>query len=484
MAGHPLGGTAGAAFGGAAGTALGGAAGSALGGAGAGGAAATAAGGTAGTGPGGTAGTAAVVGGAGGSVTGPPAFAITVQLASDILSTAPTTVGIVTWSLNRANLTEAHISFGLDTTYGMTAPVDLGATNYRTVLVGMKAAKAYHFQIFATDNSAQTYASGDQTLTTGALPAALPLPSFTPTVSGAFDAGFIIGSFWIGSYSPTAFIIDTDGDVVWWYTDPTTVPYGTGGNGLSRARLSANSHDVWLINAQTRSALRRVSIDTLDVQSYPDTAGTHDICAVSGDTIAYLGWTQGDLTDGGWACDKLIELDKAGNTKHVFDSTGVFAGGSGCHGSSLRYAQKTDQYLFADRENDVLVIDRAGTIQWRLSDKVAGGHKSWGGIQHGVQLLDASLLIFANQGASVSQSQAIEYGLDGSVLRKFASRGHTDFLGDVQRLPSGGTMINYSTTFQMVDANDNVVVQFPALGLGYAEFRQNLYGPPLDIQGD
>ena len=52
-------------------------------------------------------------------------FTITVQLASAMKSTAPTTVGIVTWSITASGITAAHIDFGLDTTYGMTAPVDL-----------------------------------------------------------------------------------------------------------------------------------------------------------------------------------------------------------------------------------------------------------------------------------------------------------------------------------------------------------------------
>jgi hypothetical protein len=482
--GHPGGTTGGAggsgAPGGAAGTSVGGAAVGGAAGASAGGAAGTSVGGAAGASVGGAAGTSAGGasggGAAGGSPPGPPAFAVQVSLASDILGTAPTTVGIVTWSLNRSTLTEAHIAFGLDATYGMTAPVDLAAPSYRTVLVGMKAARTYHFQIFATDG-AESYASGDQTLATGPLPATLGLPTLTVSPSGTFDRGFIIGSYWMGSH--VAFIIDTDGDLVWWFTDPQAT---ASGDGIGRARLSADSHDIWLTNAQVRAPLVRVSIDTLDVQSYPDTKGTHDIAAVSGDTIAYLGWTQANYAadGGGSGCDRIIEMDKAGNTKQVFDSTFLLA--SDCHGSALRYAKNANLYLFSDRENDVFVVDRAGAIQWKLSDKVAGGHTSWGGIQHGVQLLDTSLLVFANEAMGQGHSQAIEYGLDGSVLRKFTSGGGTDFLGDVQRLPSGGTLINYSSTVQEVDANDDVVLQISAGLLGYTEFRQSLYGPALDVQ--
>src|SRR5579863_4108966 len=43
------------------------------------------------------------------------------------------TVGIITWSTTLAAPTAAQIDFGLDTSYGMTAPVDLGVANYRTL---------------------------------------------------------------------------------------------------------------------------------------------------------------------------------------------------------------------------------------------------------------------------------------------------------------------------------------------------------------
>ena len=79
---------------------------------------------------------------------------------------APGTIGIVTWTVNVSSLTEAHIDFGLDTSYGMTAPVDLALTDHRTLLLGMKPAKTYHFRVVARDASA-TYTSNDYTVMTG-----------------------------------------------------------------------------------------------------------------------------------------------------------------------------------------------------------------------------------------------------------------------------------------------------------------------------
>ncbi|HEV8551529.1 MAG TPA: hypothetical protein VGQ57_20920 [Polyangiaceae bacterium] len=408
-------------------------------------------------------------------------FALKVQLASDLLDTAPTTVGIVQWSLDAACLTEAHIDFGLDTTYGMTAPVDLGKPGLRTVLVGMKPEKTYHFRIVATDAS-QTRQSDDRTLQTGAATTLVPKHTVTVSQPDKVDKGFFVGSYWqaLSDAWYVAYIADTDGDIVWWYTDPSGM---TSNDGIGRARLSADSQDIWMVRGQQFQPVRRVSLDTLDVQVYDgdaattadDTRANHDICAVSGGTMAYVG--SGSVA----RCPAITELDRDGTTRVIFDASSVT--GDACHGNAIRYSKKQDLYVLSDRVTDVFVVDRAGNLKWKLSDKVSGGHDGWGGMQHGVELLDSSLLIFANHGVDLTHSQAIEFGLDGSVIKKFSSRYGSDYFGDVQRLPSGNTQINYGNgRIQQVDADDNVVVEFVGASTGYSEFRKSLYGEPIDIQ--
>ncbi|HWP09790.1 MAG TPA: hypothetical protein VNN72_28805 [Polyangiaceae bacterium] len=415
-------------------------------------------------------------GAAGAATTG--GFTIDVKLASDMKMTAPTTVGIVTWSLDKTGLTEAHIDFGLDTTYGMTAPVDLTAPMYKTLLLGMKPTKTYHFRIVATDG-AGTYTSDDKTVTAGAKTSMVSFPSFTIKDAAKVDKGFFIGSFWQGTGSTVPFIVDTDGDVVWWYAKAS----GESPDGVSRARLSADSKNVWLVNEGLSGApLRRVSMDTLDVQTYMATKASHDICAVTGDTMAYLDYSESD-------CNSIFEITPSTTDKgkEVFESSGV-TGNPGsltsCHGNAVRYSKKEDYYTYSDWQNDIAVVDRSGMLKWKLSDK-AGGKTAWGGKQHGHQLLDDSILIFANDAAGASKSQAVEFGLDGKLIKKFNSGGGATNFGDVQRLPSGNTLITYSTSnlIQEVDSSDTVVLEVKSNApLGYVEFRKSLYGEPIDNQ--
>jgi len=430
------------------------------------------AGGAAGTGGASTAGAAGAAGARDLGPLGPDGFAIEAVLASELKDTAPTTVGIVSFALGGMTPTEAHIDFGLDTAYGMTAPVELTLANHRTVLIGMKPERTYHFRIVATDGST-TSTSADHTLATGAATTLVPLQKPTVRLANGEDTGFIIGSFWQQDTRWTPFIVDTDGDVVWWYDDSAHL---RGQDGIGRARLTADHRDIWLVNGQFSTPLRRVSLDTLDVQEYADAKGTHDVCAVSGDTMAYLATASS-------RCAQIVEIDKAGNQKTILDSTALT--GDNCHGNAIRYSKQNDWYVFGDRNTDVYVIDRAGKLQWKLSDKT-GGTQAWGGVQHGVQLLPSSVLLFSNEPTAGDwmTSQALEFGLDGSLLKTFTNRGGTDWFGDVQRLPSGSTLISYMGSLQIVDADDNVVFDLGTVGgsaLAYVEFRKDLYGPALDV---
>src|SRR5690606_37507195 len=118
------------------------------------------------------------------------------------------TVGIVEWSVDLGAVDQAEIQFGLDTSYGMTAPVDLSEENNRTILLGMKPNREYHFRIVASGGG-QRCDSGDQTIMTQGSPnGALPRLDVTTMNAAARAGGFKVLSFWQDGY---AAILDADG---------------------------------------------------------------------------------------------------------------------------------------------------------------------------------------------------------------------------------------------------------------------------------
>jgi len=411
-------------------------------------------------------GTAAAAGtGSAGEIT---PFDIDCRLASEFDPQAPGTVGIVTFRADAEPFERAELEFGLTTDYGMTAPVELAAADHRTLLLGMKAGRTYHFRVVAVSGST-TYYSADHTLDTGPAPK-LPVTSYDVLAPDKLARGFLVTSFWNGSSSQIPFILDADGEVVWWYLG--------GPKGIARARLSADAKSMWLVVASNQGGpVQRVSLDTLDAETYPDTVGSHDITPVEGDLMAYLDYGEGD-------CASIFEIDPTGTTREVFESTD-YVNPTGCHGNAVRYSAAEDVYTYSDFDQDVLVVNRAGGVEWRLSELVAGGNAAWGLRSHGHQLLDNGFLLFANLGATDgTSSAAIEYAFDGSEIMRYENGIAGPHMGDAQRLPGGNTLIAFSeaSVIREIDPSGNVVLEIDgSSNFGYLAWVPDLYGPPSDI---
>jgi hypothetical protein len=94
------------------------------------------------------------------------------------------------------------------------------------------------------------------------------------------------------------------------------------------------------------------------------------------------------------------------------------------------------------------------------------------------------MLVFDNEPSD--PSHVLEFKLDtsGTVSAKSVKDFTSDdlfsaFLGDVQRLPNGNTLITYSTaaTVIEVDASWSTVQTLTGIW-GYSDWRETLYGPP------
>jgi hypothetical protein len=397
-------------------------------------------------------------------------FTVSSMLASEVDPKAPTTVGIVTWSAASLSVKSAELEFGLDTSYGMQAPVDLTQPSYRTLLLGMKPSKTYHFRVVASDGST-SHASDDYTIQTGPVTTAVKIGSFDVKQEAGRERGFIVLSYWGGTGSSVAFIVDADGDIVWAYD------LGMSG-GIARARISYDGHDLWAVTADnTGQPIRRVGMDGLNAQTYASTKSSHDIAAVSGNTMAYLDYSVG--------CNDIKEIDPTGTTKTIFTASGVF--GSQCHGNALRYSEAEDVFTYSVVDKDVIRVSRTGQKLWSLAETVSGGNASWGGVNHGHHLLASSILIFANKGGENGASALIEYDFSGKKLASYDAGAISQNLGDVQRLPGGNSLVDFSNAdvVHEVSKDGALLVELKGAGgqnkFGYATWRPTLYGPSPDI---
>jgi hypothetical protein len=331
----------------------------------------------------------------------------------------------------------------------------------------MKPDQTYHFRVVASDGTT-SYASDDYSVDTGPPTDQVSIGSFNVVDPAGREPGFIVASYWQGNDSSVAFILDAEGEIVWWHD--------FGSNGIARARMSADGKNMWMVVPNNNGGpVQRVSMDTLDAETY-SAVGSHDLTPVTGETMAFLEYDEDD-------CDSIFLIDPSGATQEVFESSDFLQGM--CHGNALRYSQAEDVFTFSDVSQDVLIVNREGGVEWRVSEILSGGIADYGGRQHGHHLLNDSIVIFANSGAGNMISSAVEYTLDGQEIWRYESGNFSANLGDVQRLPGGNTLVTFSndSVVHEVNGDGEVVLEFDGGGsfIGYSLWRPSLYGAPPDV---
>jgi hypothetical protein len=426
--------------------------------------------------------------GTGGSGSG----SCTVTLMSATPSTKISTVGIVTFTTSLSKPTEGHIDFGLDGSYGMTAPVDFTQTNNKTLLLGMKASKTYHFNISVTDGS-NTCTSGDQTIMTGALPnGGLPTLQITTNNKAALYGGFLV----TGSYSGSkyqSFILDGDGEYVWFWND------GSDGCGT---RMSYDGKYMWINNGNvpdSKAVAHRVSMDGMDDTDMSNALAhlSHQVTPLPDGSVAFY-------ATGSNGCDdvKLLPPNATNSTTAMTVVNAKTAhGGSGmCHLNNIEYDASDDTLVFSDLDNVCLTkVKKTGETVWvwggtnGVTSTISGD--AWSGGEHGFHIVSATdWLVFNNN--SPNSSMALEFTLDPTAKKSTKKWSYTAnpalkvmVLGDVQRMTDNGptgagkgnTIVDYGTgnTIQEVDASGTMLQQIKSqYPFGFMEKRFSLYGKP------
>jgi hypothetical protein len=424
------------------------------------------------------------------------------------LGTKIKTVGIVTWSTDLAGLKSAKIDFGLDTSYGMTAPVDSPVSgNNTTLLLGMKptisssSPRVYHYRITATGTSGDCV-SPDYTITTGALMSGLPKATVTnkSTASPLYGGFVLMGNSNSANAGGPAYIIDKDGDIVW---ATAVTPDAVG------VRMSADGKYVWIncvnliVGASNGSmgtaCVHRVSVDGEKDEDLSSkfTGMTHQLYVMPDESISYYAYSA--TSD----CFDIKEYNPStGTSRTIVNSQAAFDTTS-CHLTNIQYVKEEDSLYVSDlySESVIKIKHSDGSLIWRLNGKtptISG--VTWAGGNHGIHVLGPDHLLIFNNNSRQSYGGPADGTGDGSIALEVqvdaaaktakkvwsykANPGvQVDILGDVQRLPNGNTIIGYATkgVLHEVDKNGTLLQEWmwPAGGaFGYLEKRASLYGPP------
>jgi len=459
------------------GMSTGGTAGATTGGAGTGGS------GTAGSGGGGTAGAATGGAGAAGATGGAGASGCITSTAE--ISSAIATVGIVTFTTTMAGIDRARIEFGLDTTYGMTAPVSLTEPSYRTLLLGMKESREYHYQI-VVGSGATECSSGDLTIMTGTLPNILPSLDVTTMQPEALAGGFVMtGQYQAqGGQNSPAYILDKDGDFVWAIAV---------GNYVTGVRMSYDGKYMWINGTDNTTSgqalIHRVTMDGLVDEDLSDEFGfqDHQITVLPDESVIFYGH------DG--ACPDIKRRYADGRIETIVNAQDAHGSPGMCHVNHIEYSPDDQTLVFSDdNHNNYTKVTLEGEVMWVLggdTNMFTGDGASWER-EHGIDVLSPTRLLYFNNGPMGNNPTGAQvHELDLDLTAMTATRVWTyaavppinnDVLGDTQRLPNGNTVIGYSAQGVLQEVNaQGVLLQeilWPIGGaFGYLQKRPTLYGP-------
>jgi hypothetical protein len=364
---------------------------------------------------------------------------------------------------------------------GGEAPVDLEKAGYRTLLLGLKQSRDYVFRIEATRDG-RTCMSEDHALpSTGILETARYI-DVDVQAPDAREPGFIVTSS--GTSLPSsAFIIDADGEIVW---------YAEGPQDTTRARMDYAGENMWMLGLNLTNQggeMRRVSMDGeeehLDVPGLEN--AHHDFTVMPEARVAALAWSEPGIDP---ESELLVRSDD-GTVASAFAVGNNLYRASAFHANAVHYVPFDDGFTIADRNPNAFVkVSATGMPEWQLGGECEDAPASsclaqdWQ-INHGHHLLeDGTFVMFNNGSAEVAHVLEFKLGSTSSLssaelVTDYTGTAWSTNLGDVQRLPGGNTLITYATDGKIVELDPEWnEVQTLSVRVGYSSWRPTLYGPP------
>lgn len=402
-------------------------------------------------------------------------------------------VGVVDWSTDLAGVTAARIEFFLNDPkadeFNVGGGGEISATNGRAFMLGLKSNRSYTYHLVVEAGETMCVSS-DHELVTPVDPD-MPLV-LTQLTSEQRSNGFIVASAY-GSLKQ--FIVDADGDVVWWFAAPVGGP---------RIHMDWDGQYMWMLksNESTRGvadngSLHRVRMDGSELEEIPGLETTHhDFAVLPGGVTAFL---MGDDSEGATDdANYLVEraADGAFTSLARLDASSLIIGAQEYyHQNALRYVARDDSYTVSDLAmSSVAKFNRQGECLWQVSGACSTApseHCAATALAgtHGHELLpNGNLIDFQIAAGLWEPATIVEHSLgvvDGILTAQevwsYTSEYGSIVFGDVQRLPNGNTLITYSNSgpIQEVSPDKQVVRQLePPSSLGYTTFRESLYGPP------
>jgi len=417
------------------------------------------------------------------------------------------TVASVEWPVVSAGATGALVEFGLDDSYGRLAPAEIGDDDIaRATLLGLKQDTEYHLRPVEIAGSTHQVAA-DETLTTGLLLPDLATLNLEVLDEELAHDGFMVTS--LLSQPSVAVIIDADGDYVW--AHQLSVDW----DALVIPRVHLSDVGPWVVYHAAATALAgedededsvdrllvRVGLDGSDEQSVSVRSAHHDFVELPDGSCAVLVRdrrnVEGEMIEG----DQVVRARFDGPedvmwsvwdyTEYDPDTVEEIDGFGWSHANAVQI-EGDDLMVSLSNLDSIVRFDRSTaeevwTVGGLQSDfATAEGDTTLFQRQHQFKLSGDRLVVFDNGPVEELVSRVVEYELDEAsglatpVWEHYNDPvAYTTALGDVWRLPTGDTLVTWSSQGQLDQVTEagEIVWQLQTdigAGIGYLDWHSEL----------
>ena len=422
--------------------------------------------------------------------------------ASEVIGTVVT----IRWTTEEPST--GYVEYGADgghETQVWSAATD--ATSHEVVLFGLKTSTEYAYRVVAVidDVESDTFESE---FTTGVLPGDLSQHGLTVEATGDHAGGYLLAP--IVSTPPKPVIMDRDGDIVWWFLDQDFdhdmhISVGLSCDGQHVLFNSMSTAYADQADPHYIEHVVRLSLDGTELERIEKAEHSHTFVELPDGTIAFLVYDRRDVDGENVVGDQIVEVAPDGTETVVWSAFDDFdydpedppPGTGWSHAAALDYDPVEEAYFVSLRNFACIVkIGRSsGDMAWQLGGR-GSSFEIEGEVftdQHEFQILDggAGIVLFDNGTAARYNSRVLEYALDTdswTATQQWSYQLDPPIFvptgGDVMRLPSGNTLVTWSSAGQIDEVTpDGALVWRQNMdlggGFGFTQWQQDLYAPVL-----
>ncbi len=322
------------------------------------------------------------------------------------------------------------------------------------------------------ESGGQAATSAPFSTTTSAADSSLPTLTVTGDGDGALDGGLLLTTNVQGPGA--AVLIDTDGDYRWW-------AFIEDGKQIGRARLDVTGQSILAMPVNNSDdvhiGIHRFALDGSLIETIAMDRMHHDFVQHSDGTLAFFVRDTQPQDGRAITGDSIVEWDPTDGSfttiwsiwdTHTFTESKGPSETEWTHANALVFDEAEQVYYGSMLGMHAIIkIDRAtGAALWTLGspdsdfENTDGGHKIME-TSHQFQFLDGSMLLFENGESERASSRAVELSFDESqpVIEELWEYEpdpslYAYAMGDVWRLDGGDTVIDFSTSGQVMQVTD------------------------------